>query len=88
MALISERLADFTAGLSLQDVPLSVTTRAKHLLLDAVGCAYAAREEEFAIRIARNDDRRVADGGGAEIAGIRHLDRQAQKGPHLILAIG
>lgn len=49
---ISERLADFTLGLSLAQVPPSVALRAKHLLLDAVGCAFAARREEFAGRIA------------------------------------
>jgi 2-methylcitrate dehydratase PrpD len=48
---ISERLADFTLGLSLEQVPTSVALRAKHLLLDAIGCAFAARREEFAGRM-------------------------------------
>ena len=49
---ISERLADFTAALSLGAVPDAVVLRAKHLLLDAIGCAFAAREQAFAKRIA------------------------------------
>ena len=49
---ISERLADFTLGVSLETVPARVALRAQHLLLDAVGCAFAARREEFAGRIA------------------------------------
>lgn len=49
---ISQQLAEFAARLTLADVPHAVVTRAKHLMLDAIGCAYAAREEEFATRIA------------------------------------
>ena len=52
MAAISERLADFTARLSLDRVPGPVALRAKHLLLDSIGCAFAARNEPFAGRIA------------------------------------
>ena len=47
---ISERLADFSLGLSLDAVPANVALRAKHLILDAIGCAFAARREEFAGR--------------------------------------
>jgi 2-methylcitrate dehydratase PrpD len=54
MATISSRLADFAAGLRLDAVPVAVVQRAKHLMLDAIGCAFAAREEEFAARIARS----------------------------------
>ncbi len=49
---ISERLADFAAGFGLDDAPQAVVLRAKHLILDAVGCAFAARKEPFAGRIA------------------------------------
>jgi len=52
MAVISQRLAEFTARLSLEQMPAAVRLRAKHLLLDALGCAFAARREEFATRIA------------------------------------
>lgn len=49
---ISEQLAGFAAGLSLAAVPAPVAARAKHLILDAIGCAFAARGEPFAGRIA------------------------------------
>lgn len=66
---ISERLADFTLGVSLEQVPASVTLRAKHLLLDAVGCAFAARREEFAGRIAASIAR-LAGPGPRGVIGI------------------
>jgi 2-methylcitrate dehydratase PrpD len=50
--MISERLAEFTAGLELGAVPDAVALRAKHLILDAIGCAFAAREHDFAGRMA------------------------------------
>ncbi|MEW6687941.1 MAG: MmgE/PrpD family protein [Pseudomonadota bacterium] len=50
--VISERLAAFTAELSLAKVPEPVRLRARHLMLDAIGCAFAARREDFAVRIA------------------------------------
>jgi len=50
-AAISERLGAFTAALQLADVPPAVVLRAKHLMLDAIGCALAARDEDFARRI-------------------------------------
>lgn len=59
---ISERLADFTLGLSLDAVPAGVALRAKHLILDAVGCAFAARREEFAGRIAASIARLAGPG--------------------------
>jgi 2-methylcitrate dehydratase PrpD len=49
---VSEQLAGFTAGLTLDKVPQRVVLRAKHLLLDAIGCAFAARREDFARQIA------------------------------------
>ena len=54
MPALSERLADFTLGLSLAQIPSSICVRAKHLVLDAIGCAFAARREEFAGKIARS----------------------------------
>jgi 2-methylcitrate dehydratase PrpD len=46
---ISEQLGDFAAGLD--RVPARVSLRAKHLVLDAVGCAFAARTQPFAARL-------------------------------------
>ncbi len=45
---ISEVLARFALGLTLDDVPSGVRERAKHLILDAVGTALAARRYTFA----------------------------------------
>jgi 2-methylcitrate dehydratase PrpD len=59
---ISERLAEFTAGLSPRDIPDAVALRAKHLLLDAIGCGFAARGEPFATRIAASVARLAGDG--------------------------
>ena len=59
---VSERLADFTLGMSPESMPASVALRAKHLLLDAIGCAFAARREEFAGRIAASVARLAGPG--------------------------
>jgi len=49
---VSEQLAGFTAELALDKVPERIALRAKHLALAAIGCALAARREDFARRIA------------------------------------
>jgi 2-methylcitrate dehydratase PrpD len=69
---ISERLADFALGLSLEQIPASVVVRAKHLLLDAIGCAFAARREDFALRIARS----VARLAGPGPRGVIGMDKR------------
>ena len=71
MAVISQRLADFTARLSLGQMPPAVPLRAKHLLLDALGCAFAARREEFAARIAASVAR-LAGAGPRRVIGMPH----------------
>jgi 2-methylcitrate dehydratase PrpD len=70
-AAISEQLAAFTAQLSLPRVPEEVQLRAKHLLLDAIGCAFAAREEPFAVRIA-SSVARLAGAGPRGVIGMAH----------------
>ena len=62
MPAISEQLADFTARLSLDEVPGAVALRAKHLLLDAIGCGFAARKEPFAARIAASVAKLAGEG--------------------------
>ena len=62
MAFISEQLADFAGGLALAEVPAGVALRAKHLILDAIGCAFAARKEEFAGRIAASVAKLAGEG--------------------------
>lgn len=59
---ISEQLADFASGVALDSVPSSVALRAKHLILDAIGCAFAARREDFAGRIAASVARLAGPG--------------------------
>jgi len=45
---ISNTLAGFTAALRWDAIPAQVRARAKHLILDAVGCALAAKRFDFA----------------------------------------
>ena len=52
MPPISETLAVFAHKLRLEQVPYDVRERAKHLILDAIGCALAARGETFAMTFA------------------------------------
>lgn len=47
---IAQRLASMVHHLRLDEVPDSVSLRARYLMLDAIGCAFAARREEFAQR--------------------------------------
>ena len=71
MPSISSHLAEFTAGLSLGAVPAAVSQRAKHLILDAIGCGFAARKEEFAGRIAAAVARLAGD-GPRRVIGMKH----------------
>jgi len=50
---IATTLAGFTHRMQLSAVPANVSLRARHLMLDAVGCALAARHEDFAGRFER-----------------------------------
>ena len=47
---LARRFADFVHALRLEAVPGEVSLRARHLMLDAIGCAMAARGEDFATR--------------------------------------
>ena len=68
---IAEALADFAARFALEDAPAAVVLRAKHLILDAVGCAFAARREPFAERIAASVARLAGEGPRA-VVGMRY----------------
>lgn len=46
---VSEQIGAFVEKLTLDRVPAAIVERAKYLILDAVGCAVAAREEPFAL---------------------------------------
>jgi 2-methylcitrate dehydratase PrpD len=66
---IAARLAGFARGLRLDQVPAAVSLRARHLMLDAIGCGLAARGEDFASRLhAAVGD--LAGGERAEGAGV------------------
>jgi 2-methylcitrate dehydratase PrpD len=47
---VAQALAEFVHRLRIEEVPGDVSLRARHLMLDAVGCAMAARREPFAAR--------------------------------------
>ena len=66
---ISERLAAFTAALTLAEVPAEVLLRAKHLILDGIGCAFAAGGEPFAREIA-GSIARLAGRGERRVIGM------------------
>jgi 2-methylcitrate dehydratase PrpD len=51
---ISLELAKFTHDLSLEKIPLETQIRAKYLMLDAIGCGIAAKNEAFAIRLTQS----------------------------------
>jgi 2-methylcitrate dehydratase PrpD len=69
---IAARLAAFAHGLDLAQVPGDVSLRARHLMLDAVGCALAARGQDFATRLARavTDLAGGPQPGGAGVVGF------------------
>src|SRR4029079_10598587 len=67
---ISSRLAGFAAGFRLENVPEEVRTRAKHLILDALGIAIACTQWDFA-RVTLAGLRELA-GPGGDVAVIRH----------------
>ena len=48
----AQALASFVHALSLAAVPAPIRERALHLALDATGCALAARQQDFALRLA------------------------------------
>ena len=48
----AQALSEFAQGLTLAAVPPATQQRALHLMLDAIGCALAARQEDFALKLA------------------------------------
>jgi 2-methylcitrate dehydratase PrpD len=51
--LTAHAQAEFVHSLKLAAVPAATQQRAMHLMLDAVGCALAARREDFALKLAQ-----------------------------------
>lgn len=66
---LSLRLGEFAAGLG--TAPQRVLARARHLMLDAVGCAFAARRQPFAARLA-GSVARLAGPGPRGVIGLQH----------------
>jgi 2-methylcitrate dehydratase PrpD len=67
--LIAETLARFTAGLACENIPPMVAARAKHLMLDGVGIAFASAGFDFAHR-ALTALTGLAGTGGAPVIGL------------------
>src|SRR4051812_7481124 len=69
---VSHALAEFSSALTWEAIPPEVRTRAKHLMLDAIGCALAAKEFDFAAVSLRA----IAElGGTGERAVVGHSQR-------------
>jgi len=71
---IADALSKFAADLTYESVPPAVRGRAKHLLLDAIGIAFASGKYEFSRR-ALSGIRHFGE-GGTDVIG---LDALAQK---------
>ncbi|MGY8991152.1 MAG: MmgE/PrpD family protein [Rhodospirillales bacterium] len=50
-ATYAEQYADFALNLKYDDIPEDVRSRAKHLILDSIGCALASTRYDFASKI-------------------------------------
>jgi 2-methylcitrate dehydratase PrpD len=67
---IASTLAGFALDLRLEKVPAAVSLRARHLMLDAIGCAFAARREDFALRFDAATRAIAGDGGSSGVFGF------------------
>jgi len=65
---VSEQLGAFAAALRWEDVPREVRSRARHLILDAVGCALAARRFAFSTTALRGIEE-LAGAGDSVVIG-------------------
>jgi 2-methylcitrate dehydratase PrpD len=68
---ISEGIARFAKDLAFESMPQRVRLRASHLMLDAIGCALAARTQPFAGRLAASVAR-LAGPGPRGVVGLPH----------------
>jgi 2-methylcitrate dehydratase PrpD len=65
---IARKLATFAHNLKLEDVPMEVQRRAKHLMLDAIGIAFASHRNEFS-GVMMNGIRALEEGGASPVIG-------------------
>ncbi|MEM7252219.1 MAG: MmgE/PrpD family protein [Pseudomonadota bacterium] len=63
-ATLAQTFSDFALGLRLEDVPVEVRTRATHLMLDALGIAFASSQFEFAERAQAGVEAMAGTAGG------------------------
>jgi 2-methylcitrate dehydratase PrpD len=75
-APISETLAGFAHQLELEDIPYDVRQRAKHLMLDAIGCALAANGEAFTKTLAMATQSLSVAADNAPGSGVIGFDRR------------
>ena len=69
MVTVAGQLADYVAGFSLASIPQATRERAKYLMLDAIGIAYASTQYDFAHRI-HNGIAAMAEGGSNSLIGF------------------
>jgi 2-methylcitrate dehydratase len=67
----TRRIAEFVSGLDYADLPAAVVHDCKRRIIDTIGCALAAFDDE-PVRIARVVARRVSLTDGASLIGTRH----------------
>ncbi|WP_394790953.1 MmgE/PrpD family protein [Rhodoferax sp.] len=72
--LVASTLAGFVAALQSAQIPAEVSTRARHLLLDAIGCGLAARREPFAQGF-QSSLRALAGGAQGTSGVVGHAER-------------
>lgn len=70
---VSEQIGKFVAELTLDRVPVAIVERAKYLILDAVGCAIAARHETFAQKMSAAAAQLSGEGPRGVIGMAAHL---------------
>lgn len=78
---VTRQLAEFAAGLRPEDVPDAVKTRAKHLILDALGCGLVGAKLPWS-KVAVNGLAELDDGQQASVWG---WDRRATAGTAALL---
>jgi len=78
---ISQTLAGYTQALNLAQVPAAQSLRARHLMLDAIGCALAARGEDFAATFVRGAQALAGMDGERGELGERGVIGHAQRLP-------
>src|SRR4026209_2772733 len=67
----TKSIAEFASRLDFADLPAAVVHDCKRRILDTIGCAIAAFDEE-PVRIARAVAMRAAQPGGAHVVGTAH----------------